>query len=211
MEIKQEPEDFVVKEKLKLPLSEGPYAYYLLRKTRWNTKDAVSAIAERLGINEKNITVAGIKDRQAVTEQHIAIFRGKKEHENLKIKDLELKYLGNGSERIHTGLLEGNEFELKVREIDNPAEARETMPNYFDTQRFGVNNTNAEVGKALVMKEFQKACELLGLEPEDRNYVDTLKNQKLLTLYLHSYQSLLFNLALSEYIKQNYKYKETDC
>ncbi len=212
MKIKQKPEDFIVKEKFNLQFSQGRYAYFLMKKKQWNTMDAVKEIANRTGMPEKIISYAGIKDRQAVTEQHIAILNGDREIENLKIKDITLKYLGNGSERIHTGNLEGNEFEIVAQELEKGAVARKMMPNYFDEQRFGMNNTNAEVGKAIVMKDFKRACELLKLEPNGKEYAMALKKEgKMLSMYLHSYQSRLFNLILSEYIKSKFRHKEINC
>lgn len=211
MKIKERPEDFVVKEKLELPLGEGPYAYFMLRKKQWNTSDAVRAIADKLDIPEKDISYAGLKDRQAITEQHISILDGRKDHENIKLKDIELKYLGQGPERIHTGQLEGNSFEITVREAKD-AEPKSAMPNYFDEQRFGMNNTNALIGKALVQKDFKKACETLNLEADGNNYIGALqKHGRILKLYLHSYQSRLFNQILSEHIKKQYRHKEIEC
>lgn len=211
MKIKEKPEEFAVREKLNLKLGSGPYAYFLLKKTNWNTKSAVKALAERLHIREKDISYAGLKDKNAVTEQHIAILNGRKDYEKVRIKDIKLTYLGQGSAGLYTGQLEGNEFEIIAHDVED-AEPKEVMPNYFDDQRFGVKNTNALVGKALVHKDFKKACELLELDVEGNNYAGALqKHGKILKLYLHSYQSRLFNLILSEYIKKNYKNKEVKC
>ena len=212
MKIKEKPEDFIVKEKLKLPLGKGNYAYFLLKKKQWNTINAVQELAHRLDIPEKKIQYAGIKDKQAITEQHISIEGGSKDIERLQIKDIELKYLGIGPERVHTGQLEGNEFEIAVREVAKGAVPYKHMPNYFDEQRFGVKNKNAEVGKALVKKDFKMACELLGLKAEGNHYIGELQKQgRLLNLYLHSYQSRLFNNMLSEHIKRNHKHIELSC
>lgn len=212
MKIKEKPEDFIVKEKLKLPLGEGNYTYFLLKKKQWNTIDAVQEIAHRLDIPEKKIQYAGIKDKQAVTEQHISIEGGSRGIEGLKIRDIELRYIGNGPERVHTGQLEGNEFEIVAREVEKGATPNKHMPNYFDEQRFGIKNKNAEVGKALVKKDFKLACELLGLKAEGNHYIGELQKQgRLLNLYLHSYQSRLFNNMLSEYIKKNHRYAEISC
>lgn len=211
MKIKEKPEDFIVKEKLTLPVGEGPYAYYVLKKKQWSTADAVRAIANKLGIQEKRISYAGLKDKQAVTEQFISILNGKEKFEKVRIKDIELMHVGNGAERVHTGQLEGNHFEIIVRETGTP-EQRKVMPNYFDEQRFGVENTNAEVGKAMVRKDFKKACKTLKLQVEDNNYIGALqKRGRIISLYLHSYQSRLFNRTLAEHIRKKYEHKELGC
>ena len=212
MKIKEKPADFIVKEKLKLPLGTGHYAYFLLKKINWNTMDAIKEIAEKLNISESRIHYGGIKDKQALTEQHISIEHGYKQMENTVITDMELVYLGEGAERIHTGMLEGNAFEITVREIDSGANVIKHMPNYFDDQTFGIENTNAKVGKALVQKNFKEACEILSLDVEENNYIGALqKHGRILKLYLHSYQSKIFNNILSEYIKIKYKYKLLEC
>lgn len=212
MKIKEKPEDFIVKEKIKLPISEGPHAYFLLKKKQWNTKDAINELAHRLGIPAKRISYAGLKDRNAITEQYISIYHENQGVEGIKIRDIELKYLGNGQEKIHTGMLEGNEFEITIREADSEAKVITMMPNYFDKQRFGVNNTNADIGKMLVQKDFKRACELLNIEVKDKNYVGMLQTKEpLLNLYLHSYQSKIFNKILSKYITSKYKNVKKPC
>jgi len=74
--------------------------------------------AERLGIPLKSFGFAGNKDRNAVTEQKISIFRGSKNFENVELSGIGLKYLGNGKEPISLGDLEGNEFEIIIRNLD---------------------------------------------------------------------------------------------
>lgn len=210
MKIKENPEDFIVKERLNLKLGRGQYAYYLLSKKQWNTQDAIRKIANTLRISEKTISYAGLKDRQAITEQYLSIFDGRKDYENLKLKDIELRYLGNGQERINTSQLQGNEFAITVREIEAGAEPRKLMPNYFDEQRFGINNTNSAIGKALVKRDFKKACKTLELGGD--NHVGELQKQgRILKLYLHSYQSQLFNQILSRYVERKYKHKKISC
>ncbi len=208
MKIKQAPEDFVVKEVLNLKLEEGPYTYFMLKKKDWNTIDAVSEIAKRLNVSDKMINFAGIKDKHAITEQTVSAFRiGKGKLETLHIKDIEIKIIGTGKERVHTDLLVGNEFIITVRDLNEATEKRPRhVANYFDDQRFGIGSDNHVAGKALVMKEFKKACEIMKVEAEGNDYVGALrKNPRLLKLIFNSYQSYLFNLALAEYVRTKSK------
>src|SRR3989338_771011 len=97
--IKQIPEDFIVKEINDVQIDDdGSYAYFLFKKRNYDTIKAIQAIAKKLGINGKSIGFAGNKDRNAITEQIISIKNGKKDFENLAIKDIGLEYLGKGSE-----------------------------------------------------------------------------------------------------------------
>jgi len=192
--IKQIPEDFIVKENIKLDLCKGDYYYYLLKKKDWNTLDAIKAIVSKLNIPIKNIGFAGNKDKTAITEQVISIYKTK--IDNLKLKDIELGYLGQGKERINLGDLQENKFIINVRNLDNKRKLKiSKIKNYFDEQRFGINKENAIIGKKLVKKEFKEACELLKLDVKNNDYINALRkyNKKMLLFYIHSYQSYIWN------------------
>ena len=116
--IKQIPEDFIVKEINDTEFNDnGQYSYFLLKKKNYNTLKAINTISQKLRINEKNISFAGNKDRSAITEQLISIKNGRKNIENLQIKDIELKFLGKGNEKIFLGNLTGNEFIITIRNL----------------------------------------------------------------------------------------------
>src|SRR3989344_6671605 len=96
MIIKEVPEDFCVKEISKLKIDDkGRYCYYLLKKRNYNTLDAIRRISERLRIDMIRVGYAGNKDKIAVTEQYISIKDYK--IDNLKLKDIELLFIGKGS------------------------------------------------------------------------------------------------------------------
>lgn len=217
--IKQQPEDFIVKEISTVqPGTAGKYSYFWMKKRNYNTFEAVSQIAEMLRINPKKIGYAGNKDKKAVTEQMISVEEMPKERieqiktGNMRMKDITLQYKGNGDTRICLGDLEGNAFEITVRNIDKKPNLKKKFINYFGEQRFSTNN--AEIGKAIVMKNFKKAVELTlcgtgraekkmreYLEKNTTNYVGALKtaHKKILMLYIHAYQSLLWNKAVQKH------------
>ncbi len=219
--LKQITEDFIVREINNLKLDDkGQFAYFSLKKTNYNTLKAIEKIAEKLRINPKNIGFAGNKDRNAITEQTISIKNGKKDCENITLKDIELEYLGRGSSEIYIGSLKENSFEIIVRNLPKKdvKKIREKvkkgilMPNYFGEQRFSKNNT--ELGKALVKSDFKEAINVLldsssefnekiNLRLQDRknDFVGALKIVpfKLLRLYVHAYQSFIFNKTLDQY------------
>jgi tRNA pseudouridine13 synthase len=210
--IKQLPEDFVVKEILHLNLSKtGTYLYYLLKKRDYNTVDAVRLISQKFGISEKFINFAGTKDRHAVTEQYISINRGPEK--GLEQKDLSLSYLGRGEERLNLGSLDGNEFEIVIRNIEPGTTPKKVgkIVNYFDEQRFGTNQDNHLVGKMLLKKDFKSAAlkiaetnmdvsESLKRNPSDS--VGALKSmhKKTLQMYVHAFQSFVWNKAAEAYL-----------
>ena len=216
--IKQIPEDFVVKEELKLKLGKGDYYYFSLKKINWTTHQSIEKIAKILNLSVKNIGCAGNKDKKAVTTQTISI-KSSKPLEKFKLTrdNLKLSYLGKGSSPISLGDLDKNNFEIIVRDITEKPKNVAVVPNYFDEQRFSKNN--AEIGGLIVKKEFKGAGELLKqnkhhsfeehLNKNQTDYLGAIRkiSKKILMLYVHSYQSLLFNEMLNDYVKKNYKHK----
>lgn len=214
MQIKKHPEDFLVKEISTVKLSKGDYAYFLFKKKNYTTEDAIQRIAEATKINRKRLGYAGNKDKNAITEQTISVFKAGKELEKLELKDIELKLIGNGEKPISLGDLKANRFEILVRNAKKPRRIY-FIPNYFDEQRFSKNN--CAVGKLLLQKKFKQAAELIEhkrvkdyllLNPNDSIGAIRTLPKKILTLYLHAYQSFLFNETVNEYIKSK-KHKIT--
>lgn len=214
-QLKQIPEDFVVKEISDVPLNEkGRHLYFLLKKKNLGTLEAVRKIADALRIREKEIGFAGNKDKNAVTEQACSVFGiGRERLEKLKLKDIELKFLGYGDKPISLGDLAGNHFEIVVRNLDETKIKKVIFfPNYFDEQRFSEHNV--EIGKALLKKDFEKACSLIDrrevqehLAQKPKDFVGALKKLplRMIRIYLNAYQSYLWNETLAEYLRQKGK------
>jgi len=212
-EIKQSPEDFIVNEITDIDLKDkGEYSIFLLKKTDYTTEKAIQTIAEKLNIPRKSIGYAGNKDKKAITTQYISIrWINIKE---LKLKDLELTFKGYSDKPICLGDLEGNEFIINVYTEQKPKKI-EKMINYFGEQRFSKNNK--DIGKAIIKKDFKKAIELVleherdyelkckeHLNHNPTDYIGALRKipQKILQMYVHSYQSYLWN-KMAEHGKNN--------
>ncbi len=220
--IKQKPEDFLVKEVSSVNLDdEGDYSVFRLRKKDYTTERAVQRIAKALNIDRKRIGYAGSKDKRAVTEQSISLRHANKEKtEVLNLKDIELEFLGYSKEPISLGDLEGNRFEIVVRNITESPVCLKRIVNYFGEQRFSTNN--AEVGKAIVKKDFEKAVDrmLVHIGEDEKKVIAHLKKHrndfvgalkripwKILKLYVHAYQSRLWNMTAKEYLNPKIKNK----
>ncbi len=210
--IKQIPEDFIVEEIPKISFCEGPYTYFILEKKWWNTHDAIKAIASRLNVNERYFNVAGIKDKHAISKQYVSVLNvSKNKLESLRIKDIKIKVVGHGKERLKLGQLKANHFSIVVRNLDKEYDKISFIENYYDDQRFG--GKNMLIGYALVRSEFRKACYMLRLKWENSDYIGSLRKlgKHVLRIYVNSYQSFLFNDALASYLKSKYKsYKLVD-
>lgn len=251
--IKQVPEDFIVKEELKVNLKEkGKFTYFMLRKKNWATQMAVSKIADTLRINEKRFSYAGQKDKNAVTEQYIAA-EGLplKSVENLRIRDISLKPLGYSDSPIRLGSVDSNYFSITIRNLEKPLNRIESFCNYYDGQRFGgIRPANAIIGKFLLKNDFELALknylcypfseetnehkkfreEILGqwggfkgllipgylpnerkvifhLSKNPKDFIGAFKliPKRISTMFIQSYQSLIFNQLLSDYVQENFK------
>ncbi len=226
--IKQIPEDFIVREVKKLSLKQeqhGQYMICLLKKKDYTTQKAVEIISRFFYIKQKSIGYAGTKDRSAITEQFISI-RGNNAEKLKQFKSdrIELLFLGFSDMPICLGELDGNEFEVIVRNLEGMGEVEKReeildafentpyMPNYFDEQRFSKNNV--VIGRCLLKRDFKKAAELIAetnalagdyLKKNISDAVGAIRKlqKKMILMYIHAYQSYIFNQVLAEYIKAN--------
>ena len=213
--LKQIPEDFVVTEVSNVEMKDsGKFAYLSLKKKNRNTLDCVREIAKQLKIKEKDIGFAGSKDKNAVTTQMVSVFKVSKERiSSINIDNVELKLLGYGNKPISLGDLERNKFEIVVRDLEEPIiQQINFVANYFDEQRFSVHNV--DIGRHLVKKEFKDAVKLMGdsradehLDKHPNDFIGAMKKlpKRLLMMYVHAYQSYLWNETLVEYLKKNCK------
>lgn len=202
---KQLPEDFVVKEISTIkPGDKGRFTYFVLKKKNYNTIDALKTLSQALRVPLKKFGFAGNKDKNAITEQTCSAQNVLPERlERLALKDITIKVLGKGDKPVSLGDLEANHFKITVRNIDELPEKKTRFLNLFGEQRFGKNN--ASIGKAIIKKDWKKAAELMSLEVEGNDYLGAIKKTplKLLRLYVHAYQSLLWNkLAIKEKDKE---------
>lgn len=208
--LKQIPEDFIVQEISDIkPQEQGRYSYWTLTKCDYTTVRAAEHIAAALEISANDIGFAGAKDKKAVTTQLISIKSIAKDRiQKLSLKDITLRFFGYGDAPISLGDLEGNSFTITVRGIDKPPRKIDRMLNLFGDQRFSTNN--AAIGKYLVKNKLRYAVELIlqgsgdieaavgeHLRNKPNDYAGALKriNKKILMLYIHSYQSHIWNRA----------------
>ena len=194
---KQTPRDFVVEE---IPLyefsGEGEHLILFVRKKSLSTLEMVSMITKHLGIQNKEIGYAGLKDKHAMTKQYISLHKKHEEalesfsHDGIKI--VSKTYHNN---KIRIGHLKGNRFFIKIKKV-NPTSAVKIdealknisdlgMPNFFGYQRFGTDGDNHILGEKIAKGEKKE------------------RNVKVRKLLISAYQSHLFNLWLSRRLEIN--------
>ena len=178
MKVKQRPDDFRVEELTDFAPAGGeePFALYRLTKTGWTTPDALGQLQKRLKLRPGQIGFGGLKDRHAVTTQHVTIEGGSPR--NLPGDRISLDYLGQVARHFESSDIRANRFAVRVRHLTSrqahTVEARAAevgaagVPNYFDDQRFGsVGADGRFVGRELVLGNFEEAVRLALAAPSE--------------------------------------------
>ena len=173
--LRQEPEDFIVKEVSGWEVEDsGKYLILELTKKDWDTHHIMRDLSRALGISQKRIGFAGTKDKRAVTTQRISIFDIPEESiANVHIKDVQLTPLGRYRRAVELGDLLGNQFKITIRDISlekdelknrmdgitSEISAMGGVPNFFGIQRFGaIRPVTHLVGEALVRGSAEEAA-----------------------------------------------------
>jgi tRNA pseudouridine13 synthase len=165
--------------------------------------DLVAFLARHFGFDKRDVGMAGMKDKHAVTRQWLSLpahlmnsldVVGPLGHD---VSILQAELHGN---KLRTGHLLGNHFELVVRDLTIPlTEAvdrasslfdelrRRGAPNYFGMQRFGHGGSTVEIGLGL-----------LADDSDSRRRVK--KKRRLKKLAYNAVQSAVFNGVLARRI-----------
>ncbi|MDA1230725.1 MAG: tRNA pseudouridine(13) synthase TruD, partial [Planctomycetota bacterium] len=174
MKLRRLPEDFQVDELTSVVASGGSFAMYRLTKKSMGTPEAISAIAERWKVQRKRISFGGLKDRHAVTTQHLTIHSGPRKA--LHQSSMDLEYLGQTSAPFTPVDFHANRFQLVLREMQDAeirlaeaaiAQVQETgLPNYFDDQRFGSLGESGDwIARAWCRSDWERALWLALADP----------------------------------------------
>ncbi|MFL9815112.1 tRNA pseudouridine(13) synthase TruD [Stutzerimonas sp. VN223-3] len=191
--LKAVAEDFQVDEVLDIPLSgAGEHLWLWVEKRNLNTEEAARRIARAAGVPVRNISYAGLKDRQALTRQWFSLhLPGKADPQLGKAEDETLKILSTGrhQRKLQRGAHSANGFTLRLTQmqadhadLDARLERIKAcgVPNYFGLQRFGFEGSNVHGAR-----EYAERHEL----PGQRNLRSRL---------LSAGRSYLFNRVLAE-------------
>ena len=194
--LKAECADFVVKENLGYSMAgEGEFVAVRVRKTDANTLFVGEKLAQFAGISARNMSYAGLKDRRAVTEQWFSLqMPGKTTPDfgDFQLEGIEILEVTRHNRKIRTGSLDGNYFDILLRnaiENDDLKVRLENLskfgfPNYFTEQRFGRDGHNLIQALRWAKGEIQ------------------VKDRKKRSFYLSAARSEVFNLVVSERLKQ---------
>lgn len=194
---RQTARDFVVEE---IPLyefsGEGEHLVMFVRKKNLSTNEMIGQIARYLGIKNRDIGYAGLKDKYAMTKQYISLHKKHEEAmENFNFEGIKIISKTYHNNKIRIGHLKGNRFYIKVKKV-NPTSAQKIdealknisdagMPNFFGYQRFGNDGNNHIDGEKIAKGQKRE------------------RNPRIKKLLINAYQSHLFNLWLSRRLEIN--------
>lgn len=180
MKLRRVPEDFQVDEQTDFECSGGPFAVYRLTKRSIGTPEAIAAVVNRWKVPRRRISYGGLKDRHAVTTQHVTIQHGPKKP--LRQSAFELTYLGQADRAFTPADIYANRFQLVLRDMkpaaaelaEEQSEAIRThgLPNYFDDQRFGSLGRSGEwIARSWCLGDWERALWLALADPhrDDRS------------------------------------------
>jgi tRNA pseudouridine13 synthase len=190
--------DFRVTE---LPLLEpggtGEHVWLWVRKRNENTDHVASRLAAHAGLHPRQVSYAGLKDRNAVTEQWFSVQlpgRAEPDWEALDSDTLSILRSVRHARKLQRGALRGNAFRITVRDVQGePAQlsARlaqlrvQGVPNYFGPQRFGIEGSNLQRAEQLFRNPRMKLS----------------RNRR--SMALSAARSLLFNQVLSRRVQDD--------
>ncbi|MFH1588681.1 MAG: tRNA pseudouridine(13) synthase TruD [Candidatus Diapherotrites archaeon] len=181
-----------------------------MEKFNYDTINSVKIISRKMGLSQKRIGYAGLKDKRAITVQKISVWNPEYE----KIKSFNSRYIDLrdaewSSERIEIGKLKGNEFEIIIREINKGREEtkeiiekcfneiQKGIPNYFGEQRFGgIRKISHKAGKEFLTNGVKEGVMVFLSETNE------LEEKEISEARKHLSETLDFKKALNEFPKK---------
>ncbi|QDT24716.1 tRNA pseudouridine(13) synthase TruD [Gimesia panareensis] len=194
-QLKQTPEDFVVEEiPVYEPTGAGEHLFLWIEKRDVSAPYLVKILSRELQLNPRDIGVAGLKDRFAVTRQYVSVpATCEPLVETFEFTGIQILKATRHENKLKTGHLKGNRFSLVVRNTEDDALVKAQaiaksitqngFPNYYGAQRMGRDNETFEMGLKLLRGE--------------RVPGKYLRNKALKRLALSAVQSALFNRVLA--------------
>lgn len=156
--LKSANEDFRVQEILDIEFSEqGEHEYLLIGKNGENSQWLADQIAQYAGVERVAIGFAGLKDRNAITQQWFSVhLPGAQpvDWSGFNSDTWTILAQHRHTQKLRRGQHQGNRFDIVIRQIPDTAKnevedrlqviAEQGVPNYFGPQRFGHNGGNLD-------------------------------------------------------------------
>ncbi len=204
--IKQQLEDFEVEEiPAYEPCGEGQHLYLWIEKRDLSGGFLKRLLSRGLGVSDRDIGMAGLKDRRAITRQWVSVPAAAADKidtlEDDRFTVLKRRLHGN---KLRTGHLKGNRFVIRVREPSEDALERARakldklaahgMCNFYGSQRMGRGGSTLAAGWALAQGETRVANVAMTDETVHRI---NLRDRQLRRLAASALQSEVFNRVIA--------------
>ncbi|MBD2803073.1 tRNA pseudouridine(13) synthase TruD [Xenorhabdus sp. M] len=195
--VKASPEDFIVREDLGFsPDGEGEHLMVHIRKTGCNTQFVADNLARFAKISARAVSYAGLKDRNAVTEQWFCLHLPGKQDPDFtafQLEGCEILATSRQKRKLRIGALKGNDFTLVLRSVSDQHAVEKRLqqisqngvPNYFGEQRFGRDGQNLVQAQRWALNEIQ------------------VRERNRRSFYLSASRSAMFNAITSTRLAQN--------
>jgi len=156
------PETFFVEEiPAYLPSGEGDHTYVWIEKRNLTTLDAVNRLARVLGVENRDVGYAGMKDRRATTRQWLSLSGvDQARAQEAVVEGVRILATGRHRNKLRVGHLHGNRFEILLTDLAANEGAAiagalahlaaKGVPNRYGHQRFGSAGDNVEVGLSVL-------------------------------------------------------------
>ena len=200
--IRTKPEDFIVDEiQTFTPSGEGEHVWLRIKKVGENTDWVAGQLAKIASVPRRDVSFAGMKDRNAVTTQWFSVQMPGREAPKWQIElpdSIQILDEKRHNRKLKRGTLEGNSFKLLLRDFKGEESElkaavnrinEQGIPNYFGEQRFGFYNEEQKT-----YSNIKKAEQWFKGEFK-------VKSRPKRSIYLSAARSWIFNHILSERVK----------
>eukprot|EP00850_Spirogloea_muscicola_P001514 SM000005S17311 [mRNA] locus=s5:1339525:1350762:- [translate_table: standard] len=208
------------------PAERKKYLMFHLLKENKDTQDVLQVLARMLGLQLKSFGFAGTKDKRAVTVQQVTVYRQAAQKVaalNQRLFGIRVGNFKYVDEPLRLGQLAGNHFVITLRGVEADSDAvveraSETLKKTGFINYFGLQVTASRAARqyyadtkdasgALLQMPRQLVAEravLSGMQRTPGNWVQILGAipRTLRMMYVHSYQSYLWNHAASHRIQK---------
>lgn len=205
---KVEPEDFLVEEIAAYPFTgEGEHLMLWVEKRGIATMDVAAALAAGLGLRQRDVGYAGLKDARAVARQWFSVPRSAAARlSTLRLDRARILEQIPHRNKLKIGHARANRFTILLRGAGPEAledarslldhMARRGVPNYFGEQRFGKRGANLEKGLRILRGDPARAARRMP--------------KRLLGLLISAVQSEAFNRVLAARVETIDRVSEGD-
>jgi tRNA pseudouridine13 synthase len=189
---KETADDFLVTElPLYLPCGDGEHTYAVIEKRGITTLEAIRRISAALGVGERDVGYAGMKDARGITRQTISLPRVLPERVlGLELPGIRVLSAVRHKNKLKLGHLRGNRFRIRVRGVADDAASIAVAVLAVLEKSLGAFPPHCRTEREVLQK--------LVRQPDAPEKAFRAVHPRLRKLYLSAFQSHLFDRIVAE-------------